>query len=332
MRRSALALGAIACAFALTAGPARAAPNPIQAVDDAALSAQVGSVAVDAPVRVGSHGDNAAPAGPSDGNQTVTDSAGTAQVGSVGVSAPVRVASDGENAGSHAAGGSGGGAQSTDDSLGSGQGGSVGVNAPVRVASDGDNGAPAAPSGGTQTVTDSVGTAQVGSVEVNAPVRVASDGENAGSAPAGAGGGGPQSTDDSLGSAQVGSMAADAPVRVASDGDDGSPAGNAVPPATESAQPPAASPDGGEGATPVQVLEPNEQGEPDEPGGVERGDRADAGGGQPGEEVAGTTGIQTLAAQAGTLPLTGLALLATVGLGVLLLCAGLAVRPPAPSR
>ena len=56
MRRSAIALGASVLALALTAGPAVAEPGVAQTVDDTAGAAQVGAVAVNAPVRVASDG------------------------------------------------------------------------------------------------------------------------------------------------------------------------------------------------------------------------------------------------------------------------------------
>ena len=61
MNRSFFALGAATAALALTAGPAWAAPTATQSVNDSILAAQVGSVQVNAPVRVLSDGDNAAP-------------------------------------------------------------------------------------------------------------------------------------------------------------------------------------------------------------------------------------------------------------------------------
>ena len=62
MNRSAIALGASALVLALSAGPANALPAVNQQVNDSALTAQVGSVDVNAPVRVASDGDNGSPA------------------------------------------------------------------------------------------------------------------------------------------------------------------------------------------------------------------------------------------------------------------------------
>ena len=58
MKRSVLALGASVLALALGAGPAQAAPGATQSVDDTTGAAQVGAVAVNAPVRVASDGDS----------------------------------------------------------------------------------------------------------------------------------------------------------------------------------------------------------------------------------------------------------------------------------
>ena len=69
MKRSALALGASALALALTAGSANAAPGVDQTVNDSALTVQVGSVDANAPVRVGSDGDNGSPAASGGGAQ-----------------------------------------------------------------------------------------------------------------------------------------------------------------------------------------------------------------------------------------------------------------------
>ena len=108
MNRSAIALGASALVLALSAGPANALPAVNQQVNDSALTAQVGSVDVNAPVRVASDGDNGSPATSGGGTQSTNDSIGTGQVGSVRVNAPVRVLSDGDNT---APGASGGGSQ-----------------------------------------------------------------------------------------------------------------------------------------------------------------------------------------------------------------------------
>jgi hypothetical protein len=176
MRCSAVALGASLIALALTAGPAFAEPGLTQTVDDSTGAAQVGAVAVDAPVRVASDGDGSS-AGVSGGApQTTSESTGAAQVTSVDANAPVRVLSDGNDA-EAASSGVGAGEQTTGDSTAAAQVGSADVDAPVRVLSDGDN-APAESGGasaGEQSAAESTGAAQVGSPSVAAPVRVLSE-------------------------------------------------------------------------------------------------------------------------------------------------------------
>ena len=76
MKRSALALGASVLALALTAGPAAAEPGAGQTVDDTTGAAQVGAVAVDAPVRVASDGDSTTAGASAGGPQTTGDSTG----------------------------------------------------------------------------------------------------------------------------------------------------------------------------------------------------------------------------------------------------------------
>jgi hypothetical protein len=58
MKRSVVALGASVLALALGAGPAEAVPGATQSVEDTTGAAQVGEVAVSAPVRVASDGDS----------------------------------------------------------------------------------------------------------------------------------------------------------------------------------------------------------------------------------------------------------------------------------
>ena len=192
MNRSFFALGAATAALALTAGPAWAAPTATQSVNDSILAAQVGSVQVNAPVRVLSDGDNAAPgAAATGGRQTTDDSVGTAQVTAVRANVPVRVLSDGENGSAatrHPTGG-----QTVRDSIGSAQAGSVEVDAPVRVLSEADDRAPGgsgSPSAGIdapassnagpdapQWADGSVGVLQVGFLDIGTPIRVPSDHE-----------------------------------------------------------------------------------------------------------------------------------------------------------
>ena len=116
MRRNVISLGASVIALALAAGPASAASDAIQAVDDSAGTAQVGPVAVDAPVRVLSDGESAATGVSAGAPQTTNESTGAAQVGAVEANAPVRVLSDGDDSGS--AGSASAPDQSTSDSTG----------------------------------------------------------------------------------------------------------------------------------------------------------------------------------------------------------------------
>src|SRR3954447_21759253 len=107
MRRTVLALGASTLALALGAGPAQAAPDAIQSVNDSTGAAQVGAVTVDTPIRVASDGDSQPAGATVAGPQTTTDSTGAAQVSSVDASAPVRVLSDGDGSAPSAASGPG---------------------------------------------------------------------------------------------------------------------------------------------------------------------------------------------------------------------------------
>ena len=218
MKRSHIALGASVLALAMTGGPAWAAPT--QTIDDSIGGAQVASVAVDAPVRVLSDGNNGSGAPGAGGPQAIDDSVGAVQAGPVAVDAPVRVLSDGDN-GSGARAGAGG-PQAIDDSVGAVQAGPVDAQAPVRVASDGENRSSSIGSGGQQRSDDSVGTVQVGATDVRAPIRVLSDGDDEG---AGSGSNpvtpGSQSSTDSVGVVQIAPVRLSLPVRLLSDGDDG---------------------------------------------------------------------------------------------------------------
>jgi hypothetical protein len=180
------------------------------------------------------------------------------------------------------------------------------------VASDGDNESSSGGSGGgsQQTTTDSEGTAQAGPANVEAPVRLLSDGNDTSS---GGDSGGGQTTTGSGGTVQVGIAGANAPVRVLSDGDDGAGAGS---PGATSPGDSAAAPESDEGsvlqADPVPDTAPAgdvlERGEADDP----------SGGAKPVAAVLG--------AQADSLPLTGLGLLALFALGLGLLSNGAALR------
>ena len=125
MKRSHIALGASVLALAMTGGPAWAAPT--QTIDDSIGGAQVASVAVDAPVRVlsdGNNGSGAAAAPVAGGPQAIDDSVGAVQAGPVAVNAPVRVLSDGDNGSAPQGGSPSGsgpvntGSQSVNDSVG----------------------------------------------------------------------------------------------------------------------------------------------------------------------------------------------------------------------
>ena len=59
-------------------------------------AAQIGPLAVGAPIWVASDGDSSAPSGASGGDQTTSGSTGAAQLGPVMVDTPIRVASDGD--------------------------------------------------------------------------------------------------------------------------------------------------------------------------------------------------------------------------------------------
>jgi hypothetical protein len=125
MRHSAIALGASVLALALQAAPA---------------AAQVGTVQVDAPVRVLSDGGNAEPAGVTGAPQDSGDSTASGQVGAADVNAPVRVLSDGDNAGGETSQPAAGGTeQAADDTNGSAQVEPANVSAPIRVLSEGDD-------------------------------------------------------------------------------------------------------------------------------------------------------------------------------------------------
>ena len=288
MRRTVVALGASVLALALGAGPAQAAPDAVQSVDQTTGAAQVGAVAVDAPVRVASDGDNQAAGTTAGEPQATTDSTGAAQVSSVDATAPVRVLSDGDDsAPSGTTGASAGGPeQSTDDSSGSAQVGSPGVTAPVRVASagaaGGDRGGSTAASTGPQTAGDSSGAAQVGSPRVYAPVGVLSDEQpGAGDSPVGA-----------ITSALLGRAA-------------GERGGGPMPQESRGLWDVAAP-----FARPVVNL-------------TSRSGADDLGDGGPGSQVGD---VSTVSTAAGTLPLTGAGLAALVGMGLSLVSGGAALR------
>jgi hypothetical protein len=182
MRRTALALGASVLALALGAGPAAAEPGVTQAVTDTTGAAQVGAVAVNAPIRVLSDGDSQSAGVAAATPQTTSNSTGAAQVSSVEATVPVRVLSDGDDSSSGGAASGTAGDQSTTNSRGAAQVGSPAVSAPVRVLSDGDNASAdeaAGASAGPQTADGSSGTAQVGSPRLVAPIRILSGGQSA---------------------------------------------------------------------------------------------------------------------------------------------------------
>jgi hypothetical protein len=161
---------------------------------------------------------------------------------------------------------------------------------------------------------------------------VLSDGDNASPGLSGGSSGGDQTADDSTGSGQVGPAQVDAPVRVISDGDDG---GGTTP--------------GGSDPTPTDPT-PSDSGSPTPSGGakpaddtpsgdtfelVDDGDRPDEepaaevlsggdGGAAPGDAPAGS--VRVLGAQAGSLPVTGLGLLAMFAMGLVLMASGFALR------
>jgi hypothetical protein len=339
MRHSALALGASVIALALTAGPAAADPGVGQTVEGSTGAAQIGAVAVDAPVRVASDGGNATTGASVGGPQTTGDSTGSAQVTSVDASAPIRVLSDGDDT---QGAGSAGGTQTTGDSDGSAQVGAVDADAPVRLASDGDNTSDAG-SGSTapeQSVGDSSGSAQAGSPSVSAPVRAFSDGDNTTTGDAGSLTAGPQTVDGSTGSAQVGAPALFAPVRVLSGGtapadDSGSPdVGDA---AGDLLGELVGSPLDGGGADAVAtlatVLAPAPQGggspSPEEM-------RTLLDGADPGPAIRFASGgigdsssaaeVHTLGVSASSLPLTGFGFMASALMGLGLFSTGLGLR------
>jgi hypothetical protein len=331
MRRSEAALGATVLALALTAGPAVAEPGAAQTVDDTTGAAQVGAVAVDAPVRVASDGDGESTGATTAGPQTTSESTGAAQVGSVDADVPVRALSDGDDADSNPAG-AGAGQQSTGDSTAAAQVGSVDADAPVRVASDGDNTGDGSARAGSaeQSTADSNGAAQVGAADVAVPVRVLSDGHG----PDGSGGPAatPQSVGGSTGALQVASPSLFAPVSVLSD----SPAGDAGGGTTPELGDPSPVPDGGspevsppaetDGDAPgspegLRRLVDNEAPAPDTREAVQFTTTTSDGGG-----VAEAAEVETLGVADTSLPLTGLGFAALVVAGLWLLASGLALR------
>ena len=288
MRRTVVALGASVLALALGAGAAQAAPDPVQSVDETTGAAQVGAVAVDAPVRVASDGDNQATGAAVGEPQTTTDSTGAAQVSSVDANAPVRVLSDGDDSAPSGTTGpsAGGPEQSTDDSSATAQVGSPDVTAPVRVASvgtdGGGRGGSTAARTGPQTARDSSGAAQVGSPRVYAPVGVLSDDQpGGGDSPVGA-----------IASALLGRDAGNA---------DGGP----MPQESRGLRD-----DPAPYARPVVNL-------------TSRSGADDLGDGGPGSQVGD---VSTVSSAAGTLPLTGAGLAALVSMGLSLVSGGAALR------
>jgi hypothetical protein len=309
MKRSVLALGASVIALALTAGPAAAEPDLAQAVDDSTAAAQVGAIAVNAPVRVASDGDSAAPGTTAAGPQRTAGSTGTAQVTSVAADVPVRVLSDGDDAAPAATGEAGASqpTQSVDDSSGSAQVGSPSVQVPVRVLSDGDDAssdATSATATGPQTVDGSTGSAQVGSPSLFAPVRVLSpDTATQGDEPG--------TPDDAGVAGAVGDLVG-ALLGNPSGGDDSS--GPVSIPSTV-APTTGERPRTGGSPSPGELHRLLDRSDPDPavalgPGG---------GGLQAGE-------IQVLGASAESLPLTGFGIVAMAAVGLWLLASGLALR------
>ncbi len=310
MKRSSLALGTSVLALALGAGPAQAEAGATQSVDDTTGAAQVGAVAVDAPVRVASDGDSQSAGAAIAAPQTTTDSTGGAQVSSVEANAPVRVLSDGDDSGSAGSGAGGGSAgdQSTGGSQASAQVGSPGVAAPVRVADDGDttSGADSAgATGGSQTVGDSSGAAQVGSPRLFAPVRVLGGGQTPGDDGSG--------LDDDVGEL-LGRLEGDLLGGGQLGGDDtiGSIASMLL--------------GGGDGPTPQQTRGLRDRGAAPYTRPVVdlySGGAPIPGDGGPGSDVGD---VSTLGAAGGTLPLTGAGFVALLGMGLSLLSAGAALR------
>jgi hypothetical protein len=295
MRRSALALVASVIALALTAGPAAADPAAGQTVGDSTGSVQIGTVAVDAPVRVASDGDSATTGASAGGPQTIADSSGSAQVTSVDANAPVRVLSDGDDT---EGAGSAGGTQSAGDSNGSAQVGAPEVDAPVRVASDGDNTTDAGPasSGREQSAERTTGSTQVGSPTAFAPVRVLR-------------GGSPTPADES-GTPDAARLAEDLLGTLL-----GSPSG--VGDLVASPASVASAPRGGGTPSPDELRRLLDGSDPDPAirfatGGIGDGTSAGA--------------VQTLGVSAASLPVTGFGLLATVAMGVCMFATGLTLR------
>jgi hypothetical protein len=328
MKRNIYALGASVLTLALTSGSAWAAPVATQTVDHSVLAAQAGSVAVNAPVRVLSDGQNGAPAAASSagGSQTAGHSVGVVQTGPVNVNAPVRVLSDGDNA-SAPAGGSGpaAGPQAVDHSVGAVQAGPIGANAPVRVASDGHNGSSpggAGAGGASQSSDHSVGSVQVASIDADVPVRVLSKGDNEGS---GTGGtpSGPQSVTDSVGVVQIGPFGADLPIRVLSDGDES-------PPPASGAQSITGRQGSGSNAGGRSLASGDDEVAADAPGqgGRSPGEiRSLSGSPAPGGARLAAAAVRDLGVlAAGGLPLTGLGLACLMVLGLLSLAGGSGLR------
>lgn len=304
MKRSHIALGASVLALAMTGGPAWAAPT--QTIDDSIGGAQVASVAVDAPVRVLSDGNNGSGASAAGGPQAIYDSVGAVQTGPVAVNAPVRVLSDGDNGSAPQGGSSSGpgpvkpGSQSVYDAVGAVQAGPVGAQAPVRVASDGENRPPAGTgTPGRQTSDDSVGTVQVGATDIRAPIRVLSDGDD--------------ESADSVGVVQIAPVRLSLPVRLLSDGDDSA----AVASASEGQ---VADPGGSTSGPEALTVGTDGAGSPSLP---------HTPSGTPGRGVAelASDAVRTLDAYGpGSLPVAGLGLIGLLLLGSVMLAAGSGIR------
>jgi hypothetical protein len=300
MKRSAIALAASVLALALTAGPASADPG--QTVADSTGVAQVGGVALSAPVRVASDGDNGTAGAGEAGPQSTGDSTGAAQVSAVHANAPVRVLSDG-NDGSSDGGATAAPEQSVGDSSGAVQVGSLRVDAPARVASDGNEAGAGEPAGvlaGPQAVDGSTGVAQVGSPGVSAPLRVASGDGASDAAPV---------DDPDVGDA-VGDL-----VGHPTGGDPGDGPVKASPQASPQAGDAPA--DGGPGLDgPVRRLVDDGGSSADPVAAIE----LRSGGGT------GAPAVKVLGVAAESLPLTGFGFAALAGLGLWLLSSGLALR------
>jgi hypothetical protein len=209
--------------------------------------------------------------------------------------------------------------------------GSADVNAPVRVLSDGDNGAASgtgaggSSGGGPQTATDSTGTAQLEPAIVNAPIRVISDGDDPAAQPS----------------------QTDSPGRDPSGSGDPTPGGTDPPGDGGGTSGPGGENPGSVGGVPGaedlggDAEKPGEGTGGGSPGSgghdlVLRGDTqtgtrpvtdvlSGGDGGTDSEDVPAGS-VRVLGAQAGSLPVTGLGLLGTFVLGLVLMTSGAALR------